>query len=540
MTKNLVFSFLSLIPLSCAFGQTSMQLENLGKNINTTYSEVRPTISADGKILYFVVEGNPKNTMYKVSDKAQDIWYSELDAQGSWGPAIQAPPTLNTQKSNAVFWVSPDGNRLLLRGAYENGKYGGRGISMTYKTASGWSTPEKLKIKNYEKMSRDAYSGATMANDGKTLFLYLSEEKNSFVNDIYVSHLTENNDWTEPMSLGAPVNTDDYDEITPFLAADGITLYFSSDRPGGRGDHDIWMSKRLDDSWKHWTEPVVLQSPVNTPKWDAYFTIDANAEYAYVASTQGAVGGTDLVRTLLDEKDKPKAVVLVYGKVFDGSTKKPMPNATLYYDLIPGEKNEGNALSGPDGDYKITLPYGKMHRLRASATNYFPVLDTIDFSSVGKYKEVHRDIYMYPVDTGALAGKPEIRRDIDSMNLYPEEYPIEEGVIVSLDNILFDFNKALLRSVSYKELDKAVRMLRSNPTMEIELSAHTDNIGGYSYNLRLSQDRAHSAREYLLSKGIDPKRIISKGYGEVKPISTNNSDEGRQLNRRVEFKIIKK
>jgi outer membrane protein OmpA-like peptidoglycan-associated protein len=535
MRKKIFINTFILFLSGNVFAQTTV--ENLGNLVNSAYHEVRPTISADGKILYFVVEGNPANSRYKTDKKAQDIWYAELDTDGKWKQAVHAGGAFNDQKENAVFWVAPDGNRLLIRGAYENGKYVGRGVSMVEKTASGWSQPQKLKIKDYDNMSRDIYSGAFLSNDGKTLLLYFSEEKNSFVNDIYVSRLTENDDWTRPESLGEAINSDDYDELSPSLAADNTTLYFSSDRPGGFGEHDIWMSKRLDDSWKKWSEPVNMGDTINTAKWDAYFALDANGEYAYLSTTQNSLGGTDLAKIKLNEAQRPKMVVLVYGQVFNALTKQPM-DAKLFYDQIPGETNEGNSISSPDGNYKLTLPYGKKYSIRASADNFFPVLDTLDIVKPGGYKEIHRDLYLYPVDSGRFANN--VRRDLDSLESGLDDKPLEEGNIVSVNNILFDFAKAILRSESYPELDKVVRMLKANPTMQIELSAHTDKIGGYSKNLLLSNDRAYASREYLISKGISESRIKSKGYGEVKPIATNNTAEGRQLNRRVEFQILKK
>ena len=545
MRKNIFLNALILIASCNAYAQTSV--ENLGNQVNSIYHEVRPTISADGRMLYFVVEGNPANTKYKEDKKAQDIWYSVLDTTtGKWGAAIHAPAPLNDQRENAVFWVSPDGNRLLIRGAYQNGKFVGRGVSMVTKTETGWSQPQMLKIKDYDRMSQDIYSGAFMGNDGKTLLLYFSEEKNSYLNDIYVSKLTDNDEWTRPESLGETINTENYDELSPILAADGTTLYFSSDRPGGLGEHDIWMAKRLDDSWKKWSQPVNMGDTINTRKWDAYFALDANGEYAYLATTQGSLGGTDIAKIKLSELQRPKTVVLVYGQVYNAITKEKMV-AKLFYDLVPGETSEGNSISSPDGSFKVTLPYGKKYSLRASADNFFSVLDTLDLVKMGSYKEMHRDLYLTPVDTGLLArmGRDkdgnEIRRDLDSLEqgIGLDENPIEPGQIVGI-KILFDFAKTIIRAGSYAELNKVVNVLKSNPSMEIELSAHTDKIGGYSKNIALSNDRAKSVREYLLSKGIAGNRIVSRGYGETKPIADNNTEAGRQQNRRVEFKILKK
>ena len=628
--------FLYITLLSLGFNASAQNsIENLGPKVNSKYSEVRPTISADGKTLYFVVEGNPKNTMFKEDKLAQDVWYSKLDENGEWTQASQETAPVNSPKDNAVFWVSPDGNRLLIRGAFENGKFIGRGISVINRTAEGWSQPEKLNIKGYNRMAIDKYSGAFMANDGKTLLLYFSEERNSYLNDIYVSHLQEDGDWSKPIRTGT-INTDDFDEISPFLASDGITMYFSSDRPDGKGGYDIWMAKRLDDSWTKWTDPVNLGDSINSPKWEGYFAIDAKGEYGYFATGRNSVGSTDIAKIKLDESQKPKSVALVYGKVFNAITKQPM-DANLFYDLVPGEKEEGNAVSFVDGTYKVTLPYGKVYSLRASADNFFSMLDTLDLSVENPYKELHKDLYLYPVvNDGKLLYDSMgniVRKDLDSIfiddsakliqglaltmnntlfesgtsNLRPEsnvelekivkklkdeanlkielsapsdgiektdesiklaeerakalrEYLLSrgidpsritedgnsssitllEGLIITTNKILFDFGKSIIRSESYVQLEKVAKLMKYNVNMKIELSAHTDAIGKYSDNLKLSDDRANASRQYLLSQGIDASRIIAKGYGETTPVASNKTDDGRQLNRRVEFRILQK
>jgi OOP family OmpA-OmpF porin len=608
-------------------------IENLGPKVNSKFSEIRPTISADGKTLYYVVEGSPKNTMFKEDKLAQDVWYSKLDENGEWSQATQEVAPINTPKYNAVYWVSPDGNRLLIRGAFDSGKYIGRGISVTNRTAEGWSQPEKLNINGYNKMAVDKYSGAFMANDGKTLLLYFSEERNSYLNDIYVSHLQEDGNWSKPIRTGT-INTDDFDEISPFLASDGMTIYFSSDRPDGKGGYDIWMAKRLDDSWTKWTDPVNLGDSINSPKWEGYFAIDAKGEYGYFATSRNSVGSTDIAKIKLDESQKPKSVALVYGKVFNAITKQPM-DANLFYDLVPGEKEEGNAVAFVDGTYKVTLPYGKVYSLRASADNFFSMLDTLDLSVENPYKELHKDLYLYPVvNDGKLLYDSMgnvIRKNLDSVDLdnsislaggsvlttkqilfdsgkstlpptsvaeldnavkkmkdnpnikielavsgnnndgdnsklaedralVLRQYLISkgidpdriinegednnaallEGLILTTNKILFDFGKSIIRSESYYQLEKVAKIMKYNPSMIIELSAHTDAIGKYSDNLKLSDDRANASRQYLLSKGIDGSRIKSKGYGETTPVASNKTEDGRQLNRRVEFRILQK
>jgi outer membrane protein OmpA-like peptidoglycan-associated protein len=302
--------------------------------------------------------------------------------------------------------------------------------------------------------------------------------------------------------------------MTPYVAADGVTMYFSSNRPGGLGDNDIWMTKRLDKSWTKWSEPVNLGAPINTEGWDAFWTLDAAGEYAYLTSNKNTYGESDIVCVKLLEKEKPNPVILVSGNVYNAKTKEPL-SASLVYETLPDGTEAGNGLSSPaDGSFKIVLPYDKNYSIRASADKFFAISENLNLDSMVKagFKVIHKDLYLVP---------------------------IEIGQIVRLNNVFFDFDKSNLRPESFVELDRVVKLLKDNPAIEIEMSAHTDSYGTDEYNFKLSDSRARSCMEYILSKGISPKRITSKGYGESQPVATNDTDEGRQLNRRVEFKILK-
>jgi outer membrane protein OmpA-like peptidoglycan-associated protein len=314
--------------------------------------------------------------------------------------------------------------------------------------------------------------------------------------------------------LGKKINLPKFDEMTPYLAADGVTLYFSSNRPGGLGDNDIWMTKRLDSTWQKWAEPVNLGSPINTPDWDAFFTLDAGGEYAYLTTSLGTYGESDIIRVKLLEREKPDPVVLVSGNVYNQKTKQPL-SASLIYETLPDGTEAGNAVSNAtDGAFKIVLPYDKNYLIRASADHFFAQSENLNLDSLVKagYKEIHKDLYLVP---------------------------IEVGQVVRLNNVFFDFDKSSLRPESFVELDRVVKLLSENPAIEIEMSAHTDNRGSDEYNFKLSDNRARSVMEYIISKGIAANRIISQGYGETKPQVPNDTDENRQLNRRVEFKILK-
>jgi OmpA-OmpF porin, OOP family len=494
---------------------TIIKVENLGSLINSEHPELRPTISADGNLLFFIRQNDPANVQYATIPNSQDIWCSTRDSTGRWSQARHLGEKANAYHYNAVYWISPDMNTILLKGAFREGQYLGMGVSMIHKLGDNeWTAPEMLKIRDFNKYITTPQMGASMGHDGKTLLFYMTDKKGSFNNDLYVSFAEGNGIWTAPKSLGKKINLPDYNEMSPFIAADGITLYFSSDRPGGIGENDIWMAKRLDNSWQKWSEPANLGSPINTEGSEAFFTLDAGGEFAYLTSSDGAYGGSDIVRVKLLEKERPNPVVLVSGNVYNAKTKQPL-QASLVYQTLPDGADAGNGVSSPeDGAFKIVLPYDKNYSIRASADKFFAISENLNLDSLVKagYKEIHKDLYLVP---------------------------IEVGQVFRLNNVFFDFDKYSLRPESYVELDRVVNFLKEYPNIEIEMSAHTDSRGSDEYNFTLSDNRAKSVREYILAKGIVTARIISKGYGETKPEATNDTDDGRQLNRRVEFTILK-
>jgi outer membrane protein OmpA-like peptidoglycan-associated protein len=500
---------------------TIVKVENLGPLINTEHPEMRPTISADGNLLFFIRQGDPANIQIQTVPIAQDIWYSTRDTSGKWSKAKHLNGSVNASHFNAVYWISPDMNTILLKGAFREGQYLGTGVSMIHRMEdNSWSPAQMLRIRDFNKFAFTQQIGASMGQDGKTMLFYMTDKKNSYNNDLYVSFLEGGDIWTAPKSFGKKINLPDYNEMSPFIAADGVTLYFSSDRPGGIGENDIWMCKRLDDSWQKWSEPVNLGSPINTEGSEAFFTLDAGGEYAYLTSSDGAFGASDIVRIKLLEKEKPDPVVLVSGNVYNAKTKEPL-SAELIYETLPDGAEAGTGLSSPiDGAFKMVLPYDKNYSIRASADKFFAVSENLNLDSLIKagYKEIHKDLYLVP---------------------------IEIGQVFRLNNVFFDFDKYTLRPESFTELDRVVKFLNDYPNVEIEMSAHTDSHGSDQYNFTLSDNRAKSVMQYILSKGISPSRIVSKGYGETKPVATNeNADgtdnpEGRQLNRRVEFTILK-
>lgn len=517
VTCLLIYSFTHSF-LVCA----QPKVENLGNTVNSEFNEINPVISPDGKTLFFGRVSHPQNA--HGLEGSQDIWYSEL-ANNQWSLAKRMAQPLNKEEYNCAYSVTPDGNTLLIMGAYDKGTYETRGFSFSKRTANGWSAPQKLAIPGLENMSKGEYMCGFLSTDGKTLIMAFSEKKRSTKDDIYVSFLQKNGTWTKPQSLGPDVNMDDFTETTPFLASDGATLYFSSDRTGGQGSNDIYYTKRIDKTWKRWSRPVNLGPAINTDGYDAYYAIAAAGDYAYMVSKKNTLGKGDIVRIKVkSDSDEPSApsivpapdpVVLISGKVLDTKTGKPIDARIIYENLADGTE-VGTAQTDPrTGEYKIVLPKGIKYGVRAVAKDFIAEAQNIDLTDLkGGYKEV------------------------SGTNL--TLVPIEVNAVGVLNNLFFDTGKAEVRPESHAELDRMVLTFNENPGLVLEIGGHTDNVGTDAANLKLSQERADSVREYMIGKGIEPDRVQSKGYGEAKPKATNDTEEGRQTNRRVEFKVLKK
>lgn len=556
--------------------KSTFEVENLGNTINTAYDELGPIISPDGKTLFFVIDSHPENS-YGEND-TQDIWFSQLDDQGNWTKPKRMPEPFNVEQYNSIESVTPDGNTVIIRGAFKKGIYKGVGFSSSYKMKEGWSLPEQLEIEEFKKMNKGVYTNAFLSNDARTLLLAFSETKKSEDNDLYVSFLQADQTWSKPLSLGQTINTPGSDD-TPFLASDGVTMYFSSDRPGGLGSHDIYMTKRLDETWQNWSVPVNLGPGINTNEWDTYYSIDAAGEYAYMVSDKNTTGGSDIVRIKLKEEYRPEPVVLVVGRVFNDKTKEPL-GAMINYETLPEGKDVGIARSNPaTGEYKIVLPYGKNYGFMARAAGFISVSDNIDLSLLtDSTLASHADTTLRNVavfgDNRSAIPLTELTavgntqndtaittriREADKNNgsaaammkdttvtlgriIERDLYlvPIEVGRVVRLNNVFFDFNKATLKPESFPELDRVVEFLNENPKVEIQLSSHTDALGSDEYNQKLSDERAGSVKKYFISRGISVEKVGVKSFGESQPIADNETEEGRQLNRRVEFTVLKK
>ena len=480
---------------------------NLGPKINTSSQELTPVISADEETIYFTRRFAPENI--GGAGDLQDIYVSEFQ-NGQWAQARNIGKPLNNQGPNAVCSVTPDGNQLLLMNTYSaTGEPEAMGLSISSRTETGWTLPEKVMMRDF--YNRSQFYEFFMSNDGRTILLAIEREDTKGNRDLYVSFKLKDGTWSSPKGLGAVVNTPGI-EFSPFLASDGVSLYFSSTGHPGFGKNDIFLTRRLDDTWTNWSKPLNLGKPINSEGRDFYYSVPASGEYAYfTSSTNGIANSVDIFKVKLPEPVKPKPVLLVKGKVLNSKTKKPIAAEILVYDLETGEE-VGLARSRPgDGKYEITLPAGKEYAFYADKKGYYAVRENLDLRKFNRFREVTKDLYLTP---------------------------IEAGQAVSLNNIFFVRSKAVLLPKSFPELDRLADMMSDNNRITIQLEGHTDNTGSAELNVKLSRERAEKVKEYLIKRGIEEPRIATEGYGGSKPIASNDREETRKLNRRVEFRIM--
>ncbi len=485
----------------------AIQKENLGRTINTSGEEVAPVISPDGRTLYFTRK-NHKGNMGRPD--VQDVWTATRTGD-AWNEAVNIGAPINTTGDNAISGISPDGRTIYLINVYKPDGELSFGVSRSIRTRNGWSMPVECKInKNYNQHKENQLE-FTVAPNGKVMILAVQRKDALGDRDLYVSFLQEDRTWSEPKSIGPVVNTAEA-ESSPFLAADGRSLYFTSLGHPGFGDGDIFVTRRLDDTWLNWSDPANLGPAINTAEWDGYFTIPAAGDYAYLSSSANSLGEDDIFRLKLYPAIKPDPVALVSGQVLDALSKKPVPTEVV--TMSPKDNKEvAKAEIDPEtAEYKMVLPTQKIYTITAKKDGYFPASEPLDLSKDKKYRDIRRNIYLIP---------------------------IQQGQKIVMREVLFEQSQYTLIPGAEEELNHVVDMLRKYPGMEMLVEGHTDNQGDWEPNMKLSEDRVRVVKEYLLGKGIAASRIQTKAWGPSKPIASNETDEKRKLNRRVEFTILK-
>ena len=481
----------------------------LPATVNTESFEYAPVITPDGMTLYFCGNGRADNI------GMEDIFVSNL-VGGAWQQS-KSMDQFNTPLGNeAPLAVSPDGNMLLI--------YKDANIYYTERTRNGWTSLNKMTVLN---TGNSWEADASFAPDGSAVF-FISDRRGNVGrhhphesnfhgsyhgnSDIYVSTRNADGTWNEPVNLGTSINTP-YAERSPWLASDMKTLYFSSNGHCGMGKLDVFKSTRLSDtSWTQWSEPVNLGKEINTAHDDYNYIISTDGKSALFTKIAG--GDANICTVDIPEKMRPDAIGIVFGRVDDAKTHKPLP-ATIKWEDLGSGKILGTLECNPqDGTYFITLPAGRKYGYYVEREGYYPVSGNLNTEHLTSGMKLERNISMNSI------------QDI-----------LEGKVSIVLENIFFDTNKFELRAESFPELSRLAAFIRQNPTAVLEISGHTDNSGSADANRTLSQRRADSVKQYLISLGCPDSTITTKGYGADQPVAPNTTEQGKAKNRRVEFKI---
>ncbi|MCS6789438.1 MAG: OmpA family protein [Bacteroidia bacterium] len=482
----------------------------LPSHINTRMHESAPVLSADGKQLFFWRLDDP------LGYGAQDIFYATWsDSLSNFGPPQHLGSGVNDERGNIPFGIAPDGQLLLVYKEFRNPKNACELGMARRLTGDLWSAPGQLRIQNFHSESGSSLTAA-LGWDGRTLLLSMKSKGTLGGEDLYVSFFNpEQRIWSEPLHLGPTINTVG-DEITPFLASDGITLYFSSNKRNDSKGFDIYMTRRLDDSWQRWSPPQRLPEPINSEADDYYFKFAAlKPEIAYFVSTDSAATkGKEIYRAPLPTAFQPRPVSLIRGRVIERTQRRPVPNAELRYYNLTTRELEGAATSAEStGEYRILLPTGSLYGLVVLNPGYFSISEQIDLRQTNN------------------KAPSEIEKDIIVVPLILDE-------VFRLNGLYFASGDSALAPESFMELERLAWLLSDKPTMRIEIVGHTDSTGSLEKNMELSRRRASAVANYLISRGIAADRLQVVGKGPTQPIADNRTPEGRALNRRVEFRIL--
>jgi len=510
-------------------------IDNLGPTVNSEWPEFAPLISTDERIMILTAR-RPNSTGELIFEldglPYEDLYYTQ-NVEGDWTPLANMGDKVNTSGHDATSGLAPDGKVLFVfRGTVK----GGGDVYVARDEEDGWSKPKALG----KYINTDYHESAVALSYDQNDLYFISDKPGGIGGrDIYVSRWNDDKEeWGEAENLGPVVNSP-YNEDGVFIHPDGKTIYFSSKGHNSMGGSDIFYTEQVNGQW---TKPVNIGYPINTPDDDVFFVVAADGRTAYYSSIRDeGYGEKDIYRiTFLGPEKQPvlnmeeklftdseekilelpvqppvkiktSKMVLLKGLVLDEETDEPV---VANIDLIDNKTSEVLATfksDAEDGSYLVSLPVGRNYGLNFNADEYLFNSLNFDLPDSADFKEVYKIIRLKKIKIGKS---------------------------IILRNIFFDFDKFTIRSESEAELTRLYELLQENPDIKVEISGHTDNRGDDDYNQKLSENRAKAVVDWLINKGIPQSRMIYAGYGEKEPVATNETDEGRQENRRTEFKII--
>ena len=485
------------------YGKEKVELTHEGSKCMV----ISPKLSHDGRKLYFVKECP--------NQKDQDIWIADLDTITSkWKMAQKAPFPLNNDGHNFVASIGDREKFLLLGNAYKaDGSNAGDGVSISHKNPDGtWAIPSTINIPGLH--NKNEHANFYLSEDEATLIMSVEDSSSQGQLDLCASFYNkETKSWSKPINFGPSINTF-LSEDSPCLLEDGKTLFFSSKGYVGFGGHDLYVSKRLDDTWKNWSKPQNLGPLVNSKTDDFGFTISADGKHAYYNSfnfESDSLNFTDVNKINLPKYfyQEPRIVVSGTIKSEEGTGIDAMISMQNESGTVQSFYNS----SGKGGSYNISISLLDKYVISVENENYYK-----------------KEIILTHAELSSIVGN-------GFLDLKLKSYP-DSGYCVNLKNITFVKSSSVLTSASGLSLDSIAFELLKNPRAKIEIGGHTDNQGDPKKNKSLSLSRAKAVGAFLISKGISSKRINHKGYGAEKPILSNSTEQGRNLNQRVSITFL--
>lgn len=480
--------------------QSQFQPRQLGDTVNRFGLQYFPVLTADEQELIFTRRMGPG------PDDDEDLVVSRKDANGKWTIPVSISENINSKFNEGTCTISADGRTLIFTSCIGRRGYGNCDLFYSIKVGGEWSIPINI---GPEINSSAWESQPSLSADGRLLYFISDRRDGIGGRDIYFSHKMDDGKWSPAENMGQPINTP-FDEISPFIHVNGRTLFYATNGKPGFGGFDIFKSELTDGKWEM---PVNFGSPVNDHEDQFSLFISADGARGYYSHEEGTRENS----SRLYEISIPKELQIAYrsnfvkGVVKDRKTNQPLSSRVELFDLQKDELTSFVSSDSITGEYLMVLTTGSDYALYVTAPDYLFQSLNFNYEDNANPEPVVIDILLDKTNTGATA---------------------------VLNNIFFDFDQYELKDRSITELNKVIRFLNEKPSIHVEIGGHTDSDGSATYNKQLSLKRAHSVVSYLVEKGINKDRLSEKGYGADNPIRLNDSEENKQANRRIEFKII--